>query len=122
MEGPQCTRSLAHWRERSEERLAAGPEDIGSVSGVLLRVVSFFFQAEDGIRDYKVTGVQTCALPISTSSRVTWTPGPQGGSSPNGHGPKRKGTSAELMTTAITMTMTAKQIPRYPPGDRKSVV
>src|SRR5256885_8848234 len=28
--------------------------------------VFFFFQAEDGIRDYKVTGVQTCALPIST--------------------------------------------------------
>src|SRR5688500_19242775 len=27
--------------------------------------VFFFFQAEDGIRDYKVTGVQTCALPIS---------------------------------------------------------
>src|SRR5256885_8382176 len=27
--------------------------------------VCFFFQAEDGIRDYKVTGVQTCALPIS---------------------------------------------------------
>src|SRR5256885_8029990 len=35
----------------------------------LLRVgwghgVFFVFQAEDGIRDYKVTGVQTCALPI----------------------------------------------------------
>src|SRR2546426_2533183 len=29
------------------------------------RVLVFFFQAEDGIRDYKVTGVQTCALPIS---------------------------------------------------------
>src|SRR5256885_11976405 len=29
--------------------------------------VFFFFQAEDGIRDYKVTGVQTCALPISRS-------------------------------------------------------
>ena len=28
----------------------------------------FFFQAEDGIRDYKVTGVQTCALPIYLSS------------------------------------------------------
>src|SRR5580658_2625482 len=28
----------------------------------------FFFQAEDGIRDYKVTGVQTCALPISPTS------------------------------------------------------
>src|SRR6266850_7858651 len=29
------------------------------------RFLFFFFQAEDGIRDYKVTGVQTCALPIS---------------------------------------------------------
>src|SRR5256885_8897386 len=29
-----------------------------------VRHVVFFFQAEDGIRDYKVTGVQTCALPI----------------------------------------------------------
>src|SRR2546430_6077281 len=28
----------------------------------------FFFQAEDGIRDLTVTGVQTCALPISGSS------------------------------------------------------
>jgi len=27
--------------------------------------VVFFFQAEDGIRDTSVTGVQTCALPIS---------------------------------------------------------
>src|SRR5437016_9665965 len=27
----------------------------------------FFFQAEDGIRDWSVTGVQTCALPISES-------------------------------------------------------
>src|SRR5688500_19878933 len=29
----------------------------------------FFFQAEDGIRDYKVTGVQTCALPILLSEQ-----------------------------------------------------
>src|SRR5256885_8237903 len=29
-----------------------------------LVVFFFFFQAEDGIRDYRVTGVQTCALPI----------------------------------------------------------
>src|SRR3989475_4684268 len=29
----------------------------------------FFFQAEDGIRDLTVTGVQTCALPISTTCR-----------------------------------------------------
>src|SRR3989440_4561411 len=31
--------------------------------------IFFFFQAEDGIRDLIVTGVQTCALPISTSTR-----------------------------------------------------
>src|SRR5947207_10983673 len=31
----------------------------------LQRLLSFFFQAEDGIRDHCVTGVQTCALPIS---------------------------------------------------------
>src|SRR3712207_1487378 len=30
----------------------------------------FFFQAEDGIRDIGVTGVQTCALPICFSARV----------------------------------------------------
>src|SRR2546426_291267 len=30
----------------------------------------FFFKAEDGIRDYKVTGVQTCALPISVEPLV----------------------------------------------------
>src|SRR2546430_12424015 len=29
----------------------------------------FFFQAEDGIRDLTVTGVQTCALPISVPHR-----------------------------------------------------
>src|SRR5256885_3709535 len=31
----------------------------------------FFFQAEDGIRDYKVTGVQTCALPILTREALS---------------------------------------------------
>src|SRR5438552_18816201 len=31
--------------------------------------IFFFFQAEDGIRDDLVTGVQTCALPISTRPR-----------------------------------------------------
>src|SRR2546426_4313526 len=32
----------------------------------------FFFQAEDGIRDYKVTGVQTCALPIFGAGDLLW--------------------------------------------------
>src|SRR5207245_5352265 len=34
------------------------------VCSPLLRAFDFFFQAEDGIRDATVTGVQTCALPI----------------------------------------------------------
>src|SRR5580704_12658286 len=33
--------------------------------------IFFFFQAEDGIRDGRVTGVQTCALPISDLSRCS---------------------------------------------------
>src|SRR2546430_7918166 len=32
----------------------------------------FFFQAEDGIRDLTVTGVQTCALPILLRESVNW--------------------------------------------------
>src|SRR2546430_869593 len=48
-----------------------------SVSVVVMEIVLvggsvvsfiFFFQAEDGIRDLTVTGVQTCALPISTTA------------------------------------------------------
>src|SRR5699024_12232417 len=52
----------------------------------------FFFQAEDGIRDRNVTGVQTCALPISPSPgrrRRTlrrWSPRP----TPAGHWPARR--------------------------------
>src|SRR3712207_4252371 len=36
----------------------------------LLRHGCFFFQAEDGIRDIGVTGVQTCALPICSERKV----------------------------------------------------
>src|SRR3989475_6698541 len=43
-----------------------------------LLIVFFFFQAEDGIRDLTVTGVQTCALPISIAAAfaagdLSWT-------------------------------------------------
>src|SRR6266545_7153545 len=37
---------------------------------VVFFIFFFFFQAEDGIRDKLVTGVQTCALPIS--ARAAW--------------------------------------------------
>src|SRR5699024_12236103 len=44
------------------------------------RLLSFFFQAEDGIRDRNVTGVQTCALPIysKNSKTMEWSPGMAG--------------------------------------------
>src|SRR5256886_3486256 len=43
-------------------RCGDGPGGTGSCARVVDR--HFFFQAEDGIRDLTVTGVQTCALPI----------------------------------------------------------
>src|SRR5688572_31146054 len=36
-----------------------------------IQIYIFFFQAEDGIRDLTVTGVQTCALPISRWEHTT---------------------------------------------------
>src|SRR5437762_10877984 len=48
-----CIAAGAKQRRPTEKHCA-------SVGGVIL----FFFQAEDGIRDTSVTGVQTCALPI----------------------------------------------------------
>src|SRR5579883_3540836 len=36
-----------------------------------IRMSFFFFQAEDGIRDFHVTGVQTCALPIYRTATTT---------------------------------------------------
>src|SRR5256885_4403367 len=48
---------------RSVRRALSYCEDFG--------MIVFFFQAEDGIRDYKVTGVQTCALPIYTLTPMT---------------------------------------------------
>src|SRR5438876_12157614 len=41
------------------------------LSGLFYLFFFFFFQAEDGIRDGRVTGVQTCALPISWMSAST---------------------------------------------------
>src|SRR5438876_2937642 len=43
------------------------------VAYLVIYVIFFFFQAEDGIRDGRVTGVQTCALPISWRSTTRGT-------------------------------------------------
>src|SRR5438552_8880241 len=48
----------------SLQRALSAPENSESRCIRFLAVRSFFFQAEDGIRDDLVTGVQTCALPI----------------------------------------------------------
>src|SRR5688572_30890959 len=46
-------------------------EFVSDVSMDLWSVLFFFFQAEDGIRDLTVTGVQTCALPIFHRCSIT---------------------------------------------------
>src|SRR5436190_3676849 len=42
------------------------------MSITLVTMMIFIFQAEDGIRDHCVTGVQTCALPILRAKSVLW--------------------------------------------------
>src|SRR2546426_10828642 len=60
--------------------------------GVVAGFFFFFFQAEDGIRDYKVTGVQTCALPISPlGSRPGGRRARAGGRGPRDHRGRRAG-------------------------------
>src|SRR5205085_3927781 len=51
------------------------------------RLIVFFFQAEDGIRDLTVTGVQTCALPISDGLPA------RGSLRQGGAGSRRQGTA-----------------------------
>src|SRR5688572_31847717 len=66
-------------------------------SVVVVLLFCFFFQAEDGIRDLTVTGVQTCALPIfraECTARETWhtpagRPPRQSRASPEAGGPNR---------------------------------
>src|SRR5256885_12315434 len=55
--------------QRSQRRGLPCAQEKGGQGSVGQYVDSiFFFQAEDGIRYYKVTGVQTCALPICSDS------------------------------------------------------
>src|SRR5256886_4382700 len=48
----------------------------GRDHGSEVEVLLFFFQAEDGMRDLTVTGVQTCALPISAGRPIVRLPAP----------------------------------------------
>src|SRR2546429_6800099 len=51
---------------RVEIALDKADERVAKLRRYMLMICFFFFQAEDGIRDVAVTGVQTCALPISS--------------------------------------------------------
>src|SRR2546430_2576180 len=60
-----CSVAVGESSERSSGNIVNGLMDAGSAKYVGQgSVYVFFFQAEDGIRDLTVTGVQTCALPI----------------------------------------------------------
>src|SRR5437879_12858695 len=59
------------------------------ISPAIRNSIFFFFQAEDGIRDTSVTGVQTCALPISVL------PAPDPRPRPAPRGPGKRGRSEE---------------------------
>src|SRR6266576_4026032 len=67
-------------RGRRLRALACGQVEYGQLFALVAcldqlsaTVLLFFFQAEDGIRDLYVTGVQTCALPILSASGSDWT-------------------------------------------------
>src|SRR5205823_8899831 len=73
----------------------------------LLVFFFFFFQAEDGIRDKLVTGVQTCALPISCalSSHPTF-----GVISPAGHISLSRGRNDPVMVMGKTLSTSSSMM------------
>src|ERR1022692_399766 len=54
-----------------DRAIAKGIKEVAKKQAKEPKGLKFFCQAEVGIRDYKVTGVQTCALPIWISSTTT---------------------------------------------------
>src|SRR2546430_13178083 len=82
----------------------------------------FFFQAEDGIRDLTVTGVQTCALPICRNGARDFRRRPQQVVDEGIHRSfhRAPGTGAPLARHAVTgLAVLADDLPG---ADRKSVV
>src|SRR5436190_1268899 len=55
------------WIKFMKDGVNATPLPTVNTTGYIDHAAFFFFQAEDGIRVHCVTGVQTCALPISYS-------------------------------------------------------
>src|SRR5256886_12161684 len=86
-------------------------------------IVIFFFQAEDGIRDLTVTGVQTCALPIypraRREKRDVCDHGPHRGGRPRGLA-NIQSHSRPSRPLSLTKTVSAQLTTEI--RDRKSVV
>src|ERR1022692_1352226 len=78
-----------------------------------LVVFFFFFQAEDGIRDYKVTGVQTCALPICCA--CCRSANPRACYKPPGFGGGRPGSLSYPLFEQLRESNELPQQPRIPP-------
>src|SRR5229473_6720301 len=70
----------------------------------------FFFQAEDGIRDKLVTGVQTCALPILVGGK----PGFDGGLVDNVPVGPIEPIEAAGGRTLVLLTRTYRRVPKVP--------
>src|SRR3989440_8500327 len=86
--------------------------------------IFFFFQAEDGIRDLIVTGVQTCALPISHQAARS-----AAASAPNNNVNRFPGSRSDSARSVRTVyegignpSSTRSTLSRGFPRDRKSVV
>src|SRR5436190_5457801 len=78
---------------------------------IVFFVLFFFFQAEDGIRDHCVTGVQTCALPISRpAARCARARGARRRASPAGRS-SRPGSGASRRRRAATCRCPARRRP-----------
>src|SRR5437879_6386427 len=63
--------SACEGKKEEEVKMTSDTEIIWVVEFICSLFLCFFFQAEDGIRDTSVTGVQTCALPICTKVMST---------------------------------------------------
>src|SRR5687768_17651487 len=73
----------------------------------------FFFQAEDGIRDVAVTGVQTCALPIYFGERIAVF------EATHGSAPRYRGTDrANPMALMLSGAMMLRHLGEIDAGDR----
>src|SRR5256885_9407921 len=84
--------------------------------------IVFFFQAEDGIRDYKVTGVQTCALPISSPTSQHVNPVALGRIAPHESVKPTLATTWYISEPGVSLKSPSRIAGVSPPTDRKSVV